>query len=268
MIPQAEVDASFTALAKQYKKLAQDLTAKIGGDNQPLALGNTRDALAAGLNPNRIYRVETGMITVVYDHKPLFTLEAGEMLLPDAGLQASASSAVLNYEAGEGASLVGFDTITFMHTVLGDREAGRLWTKLLLTQHALMLRCIASLTDRGAHATPGFQYFNPGEIIIKQGDRADYVFSLFEGEAEVMVDNVAVGNIGEGEIIGALAVLTEQPRSATVRAKVRCAVVKVPRDQFAVLIRSNPSMIHSLLVDMAKYIMRLNKQVVSLNARL
>ena len=42
---------------------------------------------------------------------------------------------------------------------------------------------------------------------------------------------------------------------------------KVPRDQFAMLIRSNPTMIHSLLVDMAKHIMRLNKQVVDLSVR-
>lgn len=268
MIPQAEVDPSFPALVKQYRKLAAELTAKIGGDPQPLKLDNTRDALAAGLNPNRIYRIDEGLVTVVYDRKPLFTLEPGELLLPDAGLQASASSAVLNYEAGEGTSLTCFDTIQFMHTVLGDREAGRTWTKMLLTQHALVLRLIASLTEKGTQATPGFQYFAPGEILIRQGDKADYVFSLFEGETEVLVDNVVVGHIGEGEIIGALAVLTEQPRSATVRAKMRCAVVKVPKDQFATLIRSNPSMIHSLLVDMAKHIMRLNKHVVTLTARM
>ena len=93
------------------------------------------------------------------------------------------------------------------------------------------------------------------------------MFSLFEGDAEVLVDGVAVGEIKEGEIIGAMAVLTEQPRSATVRARTRCAVVKVPRDQFASLIRSNPAMIHSLLVDMARHIMRLNRQVVQMSGR-
>lgn len=269
MIPQAEVDASFSALAKQFHKLALELTSRIKAETtNVLKIGNTRDAITAGLNPNRIYRVDEGMLTVVYDRRHLFTLEAGELVLPDAGLQASATSAVLNYEVAESATLTEFETITFMHTVLGDREAGRAWTKLLLTQHAMMLRLIASLTDREAQATPGFQYFNPGEVIIHQGDKADYVFSLFEGEAEVVVDNVVVGQIHEGEIIGALAVLTEQRRSATVRAKHRCAVVKVPREQFSVLIRSNPTMIQSLLVDMAKHIMRLNKQVVNLSARL
>lgn len=267
MLPQAEVDASFQALSRHYHKLVEEIVAKTRAEGQSLTLNNTRDALAAGLNPQRIYRVDSGTLTVVYDRKNLFTLEAGELILPDAGLQASAASAVLNYEAEGVVELTGFDTLTFMQAVFGDREAARAWTRLLLTQQALMVRCIASVSDRETQATPGFQYFNPGEVIIQQGDRADYVFSLFEGEAEVLVDNVVVGQIAEGEIIGALAVLTEQPRSATVRAKKRCAVVKVPRDQFATLIRSNPNMIQSLLVDMAKHIMRLNRQVVDLSVR-
>lgn len=267
MLPQAEVDASFTALSRQYRKLADEVIAKTKADGQPLTLSHTRDGIAGGLNPNRIYRLDSGTLSVVYDRKPLFSLEAGELLLPDAGLQASAASAILNYEAEGTVELTGFDTLQFMHAIFSDREAGRAWTKLLLTQQALLIRCIASISDRETQATPGFQYFNPGEIIIEQGDRADYVFSLFEGEAEVLVDKVVVGSISEGEIIGALAVLTEQRRSATVRAKQRCAVVKVPRDQFAMLIRSNPTMIHSLLVDMAKHIMRLNKQVVDLSVR-
>lgn len=267
MIPQAEVDVSFAALSRQFRKLAQDLLERAKVDAQPLLLANTRDAIAAGLNPNRIYRVDSGTLTVTYDRKALYTLEEGDLVLPDAGLQASAANAVLNYQSEDTVKLSGFDTLQFMQGVLGDRENARAWTKLLLTQQALMVRCIASLSDRETQATPGFQYFNPGEVIIQQGDRADYVFSLFEGEAEVLVDNVVVGQINEGEIIGALAVLTEQPRSATVRAKTRCAVVKVPRDQFAVLIRSNPTMIQSLLVDMARHIMRLNKQVVDLSVR-
>jgi hypothetical protein len=44
-------------------------------------------------------------------------------------------------------------------------------------------------------------------------------------------------------------------------------VVKVPREQFASLNRSNPTMIQSLMVDMAKQIARLNKQVVELSPR-
>lgn len=267
MIPQAEVDSSFAALSRQFRKLAEDLLARAHPDSQPLAIPAHGGGLASGLNPNRIYRIDQGTLTVTYGDRRLFVLEEGEVLLPDAGLQASAASAVLDYIADGEVQLTGYDTLQFMTAVLGDRDAGRLWTKLLLTQHALMVRCIAALTEQESRNTPGFQYFNAGEIIMRQGDRADYVYSLFEGEAEVLVDNVLVGHIGEGEIIGAMAVLTQQPRSATVRARKRCSVVKVPREQFASLIRANPTMIQALLADMAKHIMRLNRQVVDMTAR-
>lgn len=267
MISFAEVDPSFAALSRQLRKQAEDLLGRVAATGQPLHLAGGGDAIVGGLNPNRVYRVEQGTLTVTYNDRHLYMLEEGDLVLPDAGLQASAESAVLNYLANGPVQLSGFDTLDLMHAVLEQREIGRIWTKLLLTQHALMVRAIAALTDREERHTPGFQYAAPGEAIINQGDRADYVFSLFEGEAEVLVDGVVVGQIGEGEIIGAMAVLTEQPRSATVRAKTRCALVKVPRDQFSSLIRANPNMIQSLLVDMARHIMRLNRQVVSLSGR-
>jgi CRP-like cAMP-binding protein len=80
----------------------------------------------------------------------------------------------------------------------------------------------------------------------------------------VLVDDVIVGRISEGEIFGAMAALTHADRSATVRAKTLCSVVKVPKEQFTDLIRSNTATIHSLLVDMANSIVNLNEQLVGL----
>lgn len=267
MLSFAEIDASFPALSAQYRRLVDELLQKVQPTGQPLSLAEGMNAIAGGLNPNRTYRIEQGTLTVAYDNRHLFLLEEGDLVLPDAGLQASSESAVLDYVPNGSVRLATFDTIELMRAVLEHRDAGRTWTKLLLVQHAMMIRCVAALTDREARHSPGFQYVQPGETIIRQGDQAEYVYSLFEGEADVLVDDVPVGHIGEGEIIGAIAVLTGQPRSATVRAKTRCALVKVPRDQFATLIRANPNMIHSLLCDMARHIVDLNRQVVSLSGR-
>jgi CRP-like cAMP-binding protein len=64
-----------------------------------------------------------------------------------------------------------------------------------------------------------------------------------------------------------MALLTHSPRSATIKAKSRCSVVKVPKDQFKNLIRTNPTMIHGLLTDMARQIKKLNHQVVELSEK-
>ena len=63
---------------------------------------------------------------------------------------------------------------------------------------------------------------------------------------------------------GAMAALTHADRSATVKAKTACSVVKVPKEQFTDLIKSNPATIHSLLIDMANSIVNLNEQLVGL----
>jgi CRP-like cAMP-binding protein len=135
---------------------------------------------------------------------------------------------------------------------------------MLVTYAGLMLRITAANCQEPAPATPGFEVYEPGDIIIRQGDRADYVYNMSSGVAEVLVDDVNVGRIGDGEIFGALAALTHADRSATVKAKTTCSVVKVPKEQFTELIKSNPATIHGLLMDMANSIVNLNEQLVGL----
>jgi len=130
-----------------------------------------------------------------------------------------------------------------------------------------MVRITASVSQEDSQATPGFEVYEPGQIIIRQGERADYVFNLSSGTAEVLVDGVTVGRIGKGEIFGAMAALTHADRSATVRAKTACSVEKVPKEQFTELIKSNPATIHSLLIDMANSIVNLNEQLVGLRGK-
>src|SRR5690606_39447454 len=113
--------------------------------------------------------------------------------------------------------LAGYDTLELVRAALAKDDTARVWTRLLMTQQAIMLRLLAAQVDEETQTTPGFAYYMPGDIIIRQGDPADYVFSLFEGSADVMVDDVVVGAVNEGEVLGALAVLTHAPRSATVR---------------------------------------------------
>jgi len=168
------------------------------------------------------------------------------------------------YGSDAGARLSSYPALEFMRRVFENQAATKLWTRLLVTYAGLMLRITAANVQDEADTTPGFEVYEPGEIIIRQGERADYVFNMSAGVAEVIVDGVTVGRIGEGEIFGAMAALTHADRSATVRAKTTCSVVKVPNEQFTELIKNNPATIHSLLVDMANSIVNLNEQLVGL----
>ena len=77
--------------------------------------------------------------------------------------------------------------------------------------------------------------------------------------ARKLPEGMTVNAVSPGSTPG-----TNADRSATVRAKTNCSVVKVPKEQFTELIKNNPATIHSLLIDMANSIVNLNEQLVGL----
>jgi CRP-like cAMP-binding protein len=263
MLANTELSADFYVLNQQYKKLVAALLETIDIPKIPLEIS------AEDMNPgekiagDRIYLVESGSLDVIYRGKSLYTFEEGDLILPDiAGV--SDPGATVSYGVDGGASLASYPALEFIRRVFDSSTASKLWTRILITQQGLMLRINGALSALETYITPGYEIFSPGDTIIRQGDLADFVFNLTEGKAEVVVDGVTVGSIEEGEIFGAMAVLTNSTRSATVLAKTRCSVVKVPKDQFTDLIKSDPSTIHSLLIDMAGSIVNLNEQLVGL----
>jgi Cyclic nucleotide-binding domain len=263
MLANAELAQDFNILGQQYKKLISALLEVVNMPAMPVEVSATASGNFRGFDANQFYVVERGSLNACYQGKLVHVLEAGEILLPDiAGIGEEASS--VSYSSDAGARLGAYPALEFMRRVLEDQAATKLWTRLLVTYSGLMLRITAGSIQEAADTTPGFEVYEPGEVIIRQGERADYVFNMSAGVAEVIVDEVTVGRIGEGEIFGAMAALTHADRSATVRAKTSCSVVKVPKEQFTELIKSNPATIHSLLVDMANSIVNLNEQLVGL----
>lgn len=263
MLANAELAQDFFILNQQYKRLVAALLESIDIPAIPLEIEATDNALLRGLEGDKIYHIESGSLSARYRDRSVFVLDDGDLLLPDIAGTTDHEVAV-SFSSENGATLSGYPALEFMRRVFADATATKLWTRVLITQAGMGLRLTAALSDDDSHATPGFEIYNPGDIIIRQGDRADFVFNLTEGSAEVVVDAVTVGGIEEGEIFGAMAVLTNADRTATVSAKTRCSVVKVPKEQFADLIKSNPSTIHSLLIDMANSIVNLNEQLVGL----
>lgn len=263
MLANAELAGDFTKLNQQYKELVAALLDVVNIPPVRLEVEATPEGHFRGFDGGKFYLVDSGSISARYRGRTVYFLEEGDLLLPDIAGATQRDMAVF-YGSEAGASLYSYPALEFMQRVFTEPAAIKLWTRLLITYAGMMLRLTAARTGEDTQATPGFEIYEPGEIIIRQGDRADYVFNLSSGVAEVLVDEVTVGRIGEGEIFGAMAALTHADRSATVRARTSCSVVKVPKEQFTELIRSNPATIHSLLVDMANSIVNLNEQLVGL----
>ncbi|HEY6132181.1 MAG TPA: cyclic nucleotide-binding domain-containing protein [Halioglobus sp.] len=258
------IDAlDISALSQQYGKLVSALLEIVKIPSLPLEVDETPIGNFRGFDGSQFYVVQRGSITARYQGKTIYTLETGDLLLPDITGGLDQNIAVF-YGSDVGAQLQCYPALEFMQRVFDEPAAIRLWTRLLITYAGLMLRITAANVQEDKPATLGFEVYAPGDIIIRQGDSADFVYNMSSGVAEVLVGDVNVGRIGEGEIFGAMAALTHADRSATVKAKTTCSVVKVPKEQFTELIKSNPATIHSLLIDMAHSIVNLNEQLVGL----
>jgi CRP-like cAMP-binding protein len=86
--------------------------------------------------------------------------------------------------------------------------------------------------------------FEPGEVIVQQGDLPDGVYIITEGEAEVwLADTTGQGQrlavLGAHSLFGETAVLARSRRTATVRAKDRVVTFKISSNVFLDLVRSS-----------------------------
>lgn len=251
-----------SALSQQFQELVRALLDVVGIPGLPMEVDANEEGNFRGYDDKQFYLVRSGTVAIRYQKKTLYKLEAGDLLLPDIAGTLEKDIAVQYAAEGE-VALLSYPGLEFMQRVFNDPSATRLWTRLLIAYSGLMLRLTAASTQEDPPVTPGFEVYQPGETIIRQGDRANFVFNMTAGVAEVLVDDVPVGRIADGEIFGAMAALTQMDRSATVKAKTVCSVVKVPKDQFTELIKSNPATIQSLMVDMAHSIVNLNEQLVA-----
>ena len=60
--------------------------------------------------------------------------------------------------------------------------------------------------------------FTPGESIIRVGEPGDSLFIVVRGTVRVTVDDGYTADLGPGSVVGELAVLVPEPRSASVQS--------------------------------------------------
>ena len=83
------------------------------------------------------------------------------------------------------------------------------------------------------------QKLNLREVVMKQGEKGDFMYVVERGRLEVLIDDVKVKSIGPGEVMGELALMYESPRAATVRCvQTPCNVWKIGTSDFANITRS------------------------------
>ena len=70
----------------------------------------------------------------------------------------------------------------------------------------------------------------PGDVIFREGDKADKMYVILSGELEVHLQGMVIDTLTQGGTFGEMALIDGSPRSATVVAKTGCEFAGFDRE--------------------------------------
>lgn len=82
--------------------------------------------------------------------------------------------------------------------------------------------------------------FAAGQTIFSEGQPGDLMFVVKGGEVDVVVHGKVVETLGAGGILGEMALIDRNPRSATAVAKTDCDLVPINEGRFQFLVQQTP----------------------------
>jgi hypothetical protein len=84
------------------------------------------------------------------------------------------------------------------------------------------------------------QRFRAGEVVFRQGDKADRLYVIGKGEVDVIretpgQEDLVLARLGEGQFFGEVGILSDSPRTATIRAATDVEALSIHRSYFTSL---------------------------------
>lgn len=97
--------------------------------------------------------------------------------------------------------------------------------------------------------------FRPGQIIIREGEMGDLFYVITEGHVEVIIRDadgaeLILHEAGPGDFFGELSMLTNEPRSARIRAVDPVTTLALERDDFFEFFRTHPHAAIDVMVEL------------------
>jgi CRP/FNR family transcriptional regulator, cyclic AMP receptor protein len=213
-----------------------------------------------GDRTRQFHVLEEGMVRCQLDGKPLFYLEAFDLIgdtpvLLDDRAEISSEFTV---------RIKSYDRAQFLSAVNATPEFARAWSDYLEYRLSMYAELMAALTSKGDPVHASTLHFNKGQVIIVQNSIAKDVYTMLSGEADVYLDDNQIGEVLEGEMFGAMAATTHLTRTASVIARTNCVVLSVPKEYFLTLAESHPRTLLKLIDDMTRIITSQNEKIVQL----
>jgi CRP-like cAMP-binding protein len=82
--------------------------------------------------------------------------------------------------------------------------------------------------------------FKAGSVIFREGDEARDLFVIKRGEVRIQIGNRTITELGPDSVFGEMALIDNEPRSATATAVTDVELVPVSEKQFLFLVSQTP----------------------------
>lgn len=106
--------------------------------------------------------------------------------------------------------------------------------------------------------------YKEGDLLIKEGDVADSLYVILFGKVKVFTknnegDEIILNELGQGDYVGELALLDDEPRSASVMATKNTEVMKISKQDFKQVLDRHPGLSISLIKNLTLSVRSLSK---------
>lgn len=108
-----------------------------------------------------------------------------------------------------------------------------------------------------------YDTYSPGDTIFKKGSIGGIMYIILEGEIEIYVDGSVVGKLFEGQILGEMSLVENEPRSATAIAKTETKIVPIDRETFLIIVKEEPLFALFVIKDLSHKIRILNQRITN-----
>lgn len=88
--------------------------------------------------------------------------------------------------------------------------------------------------------------FEPGEELLREGERGDDAYLVRDGEVEVLHGSRALATLGAGAFVGEVSALTGSPRTATVRARTAVSAFRLSGSDVRPIITNHEALVARL----------------------
>ena len=80
----------------------------------------------------------------------------------------------------------------------------------------------------------------PGDFLFREGEEADKMYVLLEGEIDIFLGDFVLEIAGPGSLLGEMALIDQTPRTANAVAKKASCLAQIDRRRFHFLVQQTP----------------------------